>query len=295
MFLVYKTGEIQTTILASIEHEAKMKWINYNFIPYLDELLDAITQADPLVDLDIKKQIKERVSSQKKAIESSDSQSLVDIIVDQINFSLNIKDMLDNNQHASLESVISQKIISLRMFLLAQLGSMPGAYRVSISNISFSDYYIPDNVGNLLQGGPFENLPEIGQTQKFLETIWDSGSRSIDYTVNETFPAENFIRKISEFYTGMNYVPLDYDLCMPHELAGLKRGWDQGGDMYCWIQFWKDENSNLINVNIFSHSDQQYLNVVILYVAREQAMPLLESSQRKFVGKPVFLQPLGEL
>ncbi len=263
------------TRLVSVENEA-MATLNDTFrLHFLNNLSAELSQSDCIIDQVNKNHLLKRIAQQKEKYKNSNLPMLGDLIVDQINFLISVKDELSTNECPDIENLISQEIISLRIMLLTQLDDISDATFNYCRAKTFSLFYLPTTLGAFLQGGPFDDMPELPQMADILETIWPNECRAITYTVDEAFPAEKYILDTSNFYADVNFVPLDYDLCLPRRLAGLKEGWHKSRMGKYWTQFWKNDNDDVINVNIF-YANQNHANVTIVFVNKMQAIPLFD-------------------
>lgn len=277
------------TAIQNVEKESTTKFNDQVRVRFLDELSAEINRPNLIIDQEIQKRSSKRIMKQRGKYNDSSLPNYRDLIIDQIKFLVSIKDEFNRNKYIKIVNLISQEIISLRILLEAQLGNgSDAAYNFSPDAV-FSLFYVPANLGALLQGGPFDEVPEMDQ-MGVLETIWPNGCRSISYTVNEAFPVEKFILELSGFYTSADFVPLDFDLCMPRSLGGLKGGWRKakGGDY--WVQFWEN-NNDIINVNITASENQNSI-ITIIFIKHTQAAPILDGAKKRLSDGPSFFQPL---
>lgn len=68
------------------------------------------------------------------------------------------------------------------------------------------------------------------------------------YTVKDSFPHNGLIKAFSNYYNTLGMEPLDYDLCQPRKLSGLKGGWFEDK---LWSQFWVHSvEKRIVNANI---------------------------------------------
>lgn len=262
-------------VVTSFEKETDAKWNDVYILRFLNELSTEISQPDRIIDQETKAHIVKRIAQQKEKYKNSNLPKPNDLIVDHINFLMNVKDELSTNECAEIENLISEEVILLRFVLLTDLGDSYGVTFNLSSTTTFPLFYMPANLGPFLQGGPFDAMSETEQLPDIMEAIWPNGCRKITYGLNEAFPPEKYILDTSSFYADTNFVPLDYDLCMPRSLAGLKGGWNKSKGGNYWTQFWENDNGDVINVNI-SHTNQNHAIVTVVFVNKTQAIPLFD-------------------
>lgn len=291
--IIFEIREVHTGII-NAEKESMAKFNAQVFVRFLDILSTEISQPDCIIDQEIQNKIVKRIVEQRGKYDSSNLPNLRYPFIDQINFLMSIKDELSSNKCTKIVDLMSQEITSLRMCLDAQLGDISGADFNFSRETVFSLFYVPANLVRLFQGEPFNEVPETEQTD-VMETIWPNGCRAISYSINEAFPVEKFILDVSSFYTNANFVPLDYDLCMPRSLASLKGGWQKVKGGGYWIQFWEN-NNDVINVKIVTSENRNASIISIKFIKSTQAVPMLEVAKKRLSHGPNFFQPiiLGE-